>query len=655
MRTHVVAVAAGLLIVGCQATPGSGLAITVEFADSSRAQCAIVGVKEVGGTSSFETSAPRNRKSSIIIAVKANRELPRQVVPYAHGFLTADCTGEIAEEADSAKAIDLQASGLQSVTLTLHGSPSDAGAGGGGGSQAGGAGGGGGETGGGGGQTGGGGGALTGGGGGGEVGGGAGGGGGAATGGGGGAATGGGGAATGGGGGDNRPAVIATRPLQLARNVPTAEPVTATFNEAMNATTLNSTTFTVVQVIDGGVQPGAVTFDGATRIATFTPAVPLGKNLVFLATITTGATSASGVSLASDWTWSFSTALMELGSARNFSVLATTITNTGPTGNTTLSGDLGVSAAITGEALMTVSGATYDAGIFWSARTDLQRAYDGVVALTSTPVNPVLDGLTLDAGIYGSGAAVSLATTLTLNGQGDPNAIFVFKCGAALGTTATTSKMVLINGARASNVFWQVTGDVSLGANTTFVGTILGNGDVTAGAGTIIEGRALTRAGLVTLASNAIGIEIEDGGRGSLAGSSGFGVNTCRVFGQLPSDGGIGFSGVRVSLSSVSHSCQTPAGVLGGSAITLEGHSSLDAGQGKGAFLSDGVNIELISPDGSAELASLGSSSFSVEWADPSRGDAGTMARGVTGTLNLVLGDGGTIQGRFAGSYCGAY
>lgn len=424
----------------------------------------------------------------------------------------------------------------------------------------------------------------------------------------------------------------------------------------MNPTTINSLTFTVVQVSDGGVvQPTGVTFDGQTRTATFSPAAPLGKNLVYLATITTGAMSAAGSSLASDWTWTFRTAVVELGSARTFSVLATTVTNTGPTGNTTLSGDLGVSAAITGAALLTVSGETYDGGLFLAARTDLQRAYDDVVALTATPLlNPVLDGLTLDAGIYGSSAAVSLATTLTLNGQGDPNAIFVFKCGAALGTTAATSRVVLTNGARASNVFWQVVGDVSLGANTSFAGTILGNGDVTAGAGTVIEGRALTR-GLVTLASNAIGSEIPDGGRGSLTGSSGFVVNTCRVFGQLPGDGGLFLSGVKVNLASVNHSCQAPVSLIGGNTLTLEGSSALDGGQGKGAFLSDGTNIEVLSPGGGAEFAGVGPSSFSIEWADPARGDAGTMARGITGTLNLVLGDGGTIQGRFAGSYCGTY
>ena len=450
--------------------------------------------------------------------------------------------------------------------------------------------------------------------------------------------------------------MIATTPLEGKTNVPTTEPVTATFSAAMNAATINALTFTVLQVSDGGVvQASAVTFEGTARRATFTPSARLGSNLVYRATITTGAMSTGGLSLATDWTWTFTT-FLELGNAQTFSVLANTITNTAPTGNSTLSGDLGVSAAITGAALLTVGGEAYDGGIFLAARSDLQRAYDGVAALTATPlVSPVLDGLTLDAGIYGSSAAVSLATTLTLDGKGDPNSTFIFKCGAALGTTATSSKVVLINGARASNVFWQVVGDVSLGANTAFAGTILGNADITAGAGTVLEGRALTRTGLVTLASNAIGIEVEDGGRGTLTGSSSFPVKTCRVFGRLPSDGGAGFSGVSVSLSSVNHSCLDPAGVLGSSAISLEGRSSVDGGQGKGAFPSDGANMALLGPGGGAEFSGPGSSSFSIEWADPARGAAGTMDRGVTGTLSLVLRDGGLMQGRFAGSYCGAY
>jgi hypothetical protein len=113
-----------------------------------------------------------------------------------------------------------------------------------------------------------------------------------------------------------------------------------------------------------------------------------------------------------------------------------------------------------------------------------------------------LGGQTFRAGIYSSAAALALTGTLTLDAQGDPNAIFIFQSDAAI-DTAAASNVALINGASAANVYWQAEGAVGTGANSTFRGTILTAGAITLGDSTKLIGRALS-TGTVTLATNTI-------------------------------------------------------------------------------------------------------------------------------------------------------
>ena len=249
-------------------------------------------------------------------------------------------------------------------------------------------------------------------------------------------------------------------------------------------------------------------FDGEMILATatFVPAGLLQTNSVYTATITTGARSLGGVALETSHSWTFTTALIALRSAQTYSVLGAGVTNTGPT---SLSGDLGVStgAPIMGGTLITVGGTTHagDAAAI-RARADLLVAYNAAKALTGPMSLATLDGRTLTAGIYTSNAAaLGLSTMLTLDGEGDPNAVFIFQVDAALNTGATTSNVTLIREARAANVFWQVSGAVTLGAGSQFQGTILGLAAITVGAGTVLEGKALSINGDVTLATNTIG------------------------------------------------------------------------------------------------------------------------------------------------------
>lgn len=194
----------------------------------------------------------------------------------------------------------------------------------------------------------------------------------------------------------------------------------------------------------------------------------------------------------------------DLGGAGDFSVLG--LTSVTSTGMTSVSGDLGVSpgSGISGFPPGQVGGTTH-AGDAAAAQgqADLLDAYSEAAALTPTSsFAGDLNGATFRPGVHHTAAAFALTGTLTLDAEGDPNAVFVFQVDAAL-NTAASSRVVLANGAQASHVFWQVNGAAGTGANSTFVGTIMAAGAITLGADTELVGRALSRAA-VTLASNTI-------------------------------------------------------------------------------------------------------------------------------------------------------
>ncbi|WP_166784069.1 ice-binding family protein [Cryobacterium suzukii] len=192
-----------------------------------------------------------------------------------------------------------------------------------------------------------------------------------------------------------------------------------------------------------------------------------------------------------------------LGAAASFSVLTgTAVTSTGVT---TLSGDLGVGPGglIVGFPPGIVTGATH-AGDPQAALAvpDLLVAYQDAAGRTATGAFAGdQNGRTFTAGVYHTAAAFALTGALTLDAQNDPSAVFIFQVDAAL-NTAAASQIKLINGAQASNVFWQVLGAAGTGANSSFVGTILALGAITVGAGAVVDGRVLSYAATITLAAN---------------------------------------------------------------------------------------------------------------------------------------------------------
>jgi serine protease AprX len=194
-----------------------------------------------------------------------------------------------------------------------------------------------------------------------------------------------------------------------------------------------------------------------------------------------------------------------LGTAESFAVLAgSTVTNTGPS---TVNGNLGLSpgTAVTGFGPGTVTGTTYVAeAIALKAQSDLTIAYGDAAARTPAVAAPAdLGGLTLTPGVYRNASSLGLTGALTLDAQGDPNAVFVFQAGSTL-TTGSASQVRLVNGAQACNVFWKVGSSATLGTGTSLAGNILALTSITINDGVTLQGRALARNGAVTLINDTI-------------------------------------------------------------------------------------------------------------------------------------------------------
>jgi len=197
-----------------------------------------------------------------------------------------------------------------------------------------------------------------------------------------------------------------------------------------------------------------------------------------------------------------------LGSAGSFAALAgSTVTNTGPT--LVAGGDVGVSpgSAVTGFPPGIIVGGVIHAAdtVAATAQSDLTAAYnDAAGRPTANIVSNDIGGQSFLPGVYRATTSLGITGTVTLNGNGNPNAVFIFQVGSTLTTAAGNSIVFLTNGARASNVFWQVGSSATLGTNTDFAGTILAQTSVTLTTGATLFGRALARTGAVTFDSNGV-------------------------------------------------------------------------------------------------------------------------------------------------------
>ncbi|WP_405177566.1 ice-binding family protein [Nocardia sp. NBC_01377] len=281
----------------------------------------------------------------------------------------------------------------------------------------------------------------------------------------------------------------------LASAVPNSGPPVGGTVVVLTGTGLTGTT-----AVSFGATPAPLfTVNSDTQITVLTPAHTAGAVQV---TATTPGGTSNGV------TFTYISGLLpvNVGTASTFAVLgAATVTNGGATA---ITGDLGVSpgTAVTGFPPGTVTSGTIHAGDATAAQahTDLQTAYlDAVGRIPTGFVLTDLGGQTLTSGVYKAVAGIGLTGTVTLDGQGDPSAVFIFQAGTTL-ITGANSAVNLVNGATAANVFWQVGSSATLGADTDLAGTVLAFTSVTVSAGTTADGRILALNGAVTLDTNTI-------------------------------------------------------------------------------------------------------------------------------------------------------
>ena len=207
---------------------------------------------------------------------------------------------------------------------------------------------------------------------------------------------------------------------------------------------------------------------------------------------------------------SASAIIVDLGTADPFAILGgSTVTNTGASD---ISGDLGVSpgTAITGFPPGIVNpGTIHDSdAVALQAQSDLATAFVSAAGepCGSNLTGQDLGGLTLTPGVYCFASSAQLTGTLTLNAEGDPNAVFLFQIGSTL-TTASDSSVVFTNGGQGDGLFWQVGSSATLGTGTQFEGNILADTSITLNTGAdILCGRALASNGAVTLDTNNVSI-----------------------------------------------------------------------------------------------------------------------------------------------------
>jgi len=309
------------------------------------------------------------------------------------------------------------------------------------------------------------------------------------------------------------PTVTLESPASGASSVSTTAAVNATFSKAMDPSTLTLTTFTLTGPGPTSIA-GKITYYATNRIATFTPESALATSTLYTATVTTGAQDLEGNAIATSVSWSFTTgstaglSAINLGAGSGFEIFAeAAITNTG---SNVINGDLGLTpntlTSVTGFPPGIVNGTIYTDGDAQASAAlfSLSAAYLDASPATlpgATVIAENLAGLTKEPGLY-----TSLATTfeitggnLTLDAQGDPNAVWIFQMpstGTGLTLTNPTCDVILANGAQAANIFWWTPGSVTIGGGCAMAGNILAGTSITfASTGATLNGRALAGLG----------------------------------------------------------------------------------------------------------------------------------------------------------------
>lgn len=342
--------------------------------------------------------------------------------------------------------------------------------------------------------------------------------------------------------------------------------VTATFDLAMDPTTIIPASFSLAPVGGALLIPASVSYNAATKVATYTTAAALSVNTSYTAVIQSTVKSAAGTAIGCPFAWTFKTAAapaagpvpVALGAATSFGIAAAAgITNTITAPNTVINGNAVLSPTPNcnavavdtagGFGLCAGSPPTIKGTVFSSLyspvagptpaqiKADLRAAYDSIMKANLPNATVLGCGIigtgggggaltgcagnaTLPPGVYISStdSSIGVTGTLTLDGQGDQNARFIFQMPSSTLTTATgavgapAATINLINGAKASNVFWQVGSSATIGAYSLFQGNVLADTSITMGTGSTSCGRllagAVTATGAFVFDSNVVSV-----------------------------------------------------------------------------------------------------------------------------------------------------
>ena len=191
-----------------------------------------------------------------------------------------------------------------------------------------------------------------------------------------------------------------------------------------------------------------------------------------------------------------------LGAAQSYGILAgSTVTCVGPVG--TINADLGLwpGTSVTGFPTCTISGTNNtNNAVAQSAQGQLTTIYNALAGMAcGTTLSADLGGTTLAPGVYCSTSSQGLTGTVTLDGQGNGNAMFVIQVASALTVAGSVN---LIGGAQAKNVWWQSGSSVTVGTGSTMRGNVVAFTAITLNDNATLLGRAMARNGAVTLGSN---------------------------------------------------------------------------------------------------------------------------------------------------------
>jgi hypothetical protein len=348
------------------------------------------------------------------------------------------------------------------------------------------------------------------------------------------------------------PTIIATRsPMNNATVVCLSKSVNVTFSEPMDPTTISAANFYVNGPAPGNLLiPGSITYDSLSNTATFAVTNPPGftATTVYTTTVTTDAKDLAGNSMAANDTAIFTTgtlactptATVALGTIATYGAFGGGAGSTNSGIQTVVNGDLGTTAAcslftgfhdasnvytettlnigeVTGDIYCgpPAPGTTQKLAIATQAAADALTAYNALAATTPTVTlnTGELGGRTLLPDTYRPAASTLLLSTgnLTLDAAGDANALWVFQVPTSLtiGEPATPRSVLLINGAQAKNVFWQVGSAARIENGSSMVGTIIASAGVTISTAgqtiqTTLTGRAIGLNASVTMVNTTI-------------------------------------------------------------------------------------------------------------------------------------------------------